>query len=182
MKYIIFNIAFVFLIVPVIPVFSQVYRNTNATVNFYSHTPLEDIEAVSDEANSIIDISKNQLAFSVKNKSFKFKNSLMEEHFNEKYMESETYPASSFAGAINEKIPFSTEGEYQITVTGKLNIHGVSVIRTIPGIITVQKEKIVLKSEFTVKTADHKIDIPKLVFEKIAEQIKVTVNSTLLMK
>ena len=160
----------------------QVYKNTNASISFYSHTPVLDIEADSKDGNSIIDITKNQLAFSVKNSSFRFKNSLMEEHFNEKYIESEKYPTSSFSGTINEKINFAVQGEYRVTATGKLSIHGVQQLRTISGIVLVQKGKILIKSEFLVKTADHKIEVPQLVFEKIAEEIKVTVNSVLLVK
>lgn len=162
--------------------FAQVYKNTNGMIGFFSHTPVLDIEAVSKDANSIIDLSKNQLAFSVKNKTFKFKNSLMEEHFNEKYIESEKYPTSSFAGTINEKINLTAEGEYKVTLTGKLSIHGVQLDRVIPGTISVQKGKILLKSEFMVKTADYKIEVPQLVFEKIAEEIKVSVSSVILIK
>jgi hypothetical protein len=156
--------------------FSQkTYKSSNGTITFYSHTPIEDIEAKSEKASSVLNPSNNQIAFLVLNTSFQFSNSLMQEHFNEKYMESEKFPKSSFSGKINEPITWATDGEYKVTATGKLNVHGVSQDRTIPATITIKQGKVSAKSDFLVKTADHKIEIPKLVWEKIAEEIKVNV-------
>ncbi len=101
----------------------------------------------------------------------------MQEHFNENYMETPKYPNASFRGKINEKIDYKKDGVYKVTCTGKLNMHGVDQLRTIDGTITVKGNEVVLDSQFFVKTVDHKIDVPKVVFEKIAENIKVTVNA-----
>jgi polyisoprenoid-binding protein YceI len=155
----------------------KTYKATAARIGFYSHTPIEDIEAKSDKASSVIDPSKNQLAFVVTNTSFVFPNSLMQEHFNDKYMESDKYPKSSFSGKINEPIDWNVDGEYKATVTGKLKIHGEETDRTIPATISIKEGKVSAKSEFMVKTADHKIEIPKLVWEKIAEELKVNVSA-----
>ena len=155
----------------------QVIKSESALVNFLSKTPLEDIDANSKEVGSIINTEKNQIAFSVLNKSFKFDNSLMEEHFNEKYMESEKFPSSTFSGTINEQIDYLQDTDKKITVTGKLKIHGVEKVITIPGFIRIAKGKINLQTQFAVKTADYNIDIPTLIFEKIAQEIKVTVSS-----
>ncbi len=155
----------------------KVYKSNAATISFYSHTPIEDIEAKSDKATSVINSVNNQIAFLVTNNSFQFSNSLMQEHFNEKYMESDKYPKSSFSGKINETITWATDGEYKVTVTGKLTVHGVGQDRTIPATISIKQGKVSAKSEFLVKTADHKIEIPKLVWEKIAEEIKVNISA-----
>lgn len=153
----------------------KTYKSNNAIVTFFSHTPVEDIEAKTEKASSVINPSNNQIAFLIVNTSFKFSNGLMEEHFNEKYMESDKFPKSTFSGKINENIDWAKDGENKVTVTGKLTIHGVGQERTIPATISIKGDKVSAKSEFMVKTADHKIEIPKLVWEKIAEEIKINV-------
>ena len=159
-----------------VQVFAQkLLKANNAKVNFYSHTPVEDIEARTEKASAVINTGTNQIAFTMLNTSFQFSNSLMQEHFNEKYMESDKYPKSSFSGKINEAVNWTADGEYKVTVTGKLLIHGTEKDRTIPALIVIKGGKVSATSEFMIKTADHKIEIPKLVWEKIAEEIKVNV-------
>ncbi len=155
-------------------------KAVSAKVGFYSHTPVEDIEAISDKVSAVLNPSTNQIAFALLNTSFKFPNSLMQEHFNEKYMESDKYPKSSFSGKINEPINWGANGENKVLVTGKLMVHGIEKTRTIPATITVKDGKISAISEFFIKTEDHKIEIPKLVWEKIAEEIKVNVTTDFL--
>jgi polyisoprenoid-binding protein YceI len=155
----------------------KMLKTNNAKVGFYSHTPVEDIEAISDKTSAVINPSNNQLAFALMNTSLKFDNSLMQEHFNEKYMESDKYPKSTFSGKINEVIDWSKDGDNKVTVTGKLLIHGVELERTLPANISIKNGKISATSEFMVKTAEHKITIPKLVWQKIAEEVKVNVTA-----
>ena len=100
----------------------------------------------------------------------------MQEHFNEKYMESEKYPSSSFVGKLNEAVDLSKDGEYNLTATGKLKIHGVEMDRTIPVKATVKDGKLSFVSEFKVKVSDHKIEIPTLVMAKIAEEVSVKIE------
>jgi polyisoprenoid-binding protein YceI len=97
-------------------------------------------------------------------------------------MESEKYPYSTFSGKINEEIDLTKDGEYAVTVTGKLNIHGVEQERTINGKIIVKNGEITLLSDFKVAVKDHKIEIPTVVVAKIAEVIDVKVNAVLLPK
>jgi polyisoprenoid-binding protein YceI len=158
------------------------YKATNATISFFSKTPIEDIDGKSEIATTLINLETKDIAFMVQNNSFKFPNKLMQEHFNEKYMESEKYPASSFRGNIQEDINLKVVGTYKVTVKGKLNIHGVNQERTIVGTIIVNEGSITLESDFKVKNADHKIEIPKLVVTKIAEELDVKVVATLLLK
>jgi polyisoprenoid-binding protein YceI len=158
---------------------AQLYSTQSGEISFYSKTPVEDIEAKSKRVLAVLNTEKLTVAFKVDNTSFEFPNKLMQEHFNEKYMESEKYPNSSFAGKINEAVDLTKDGEYPVTVSGKLNIHGVEQDRTIPGKVVVKNGEITVLSDFKVKVADHKITIPKLVVAKIAEEISVNVNAVM---
>ncbi len=159
---------------------AQLFSTAVGSLGFFSKTPVENIEAQSSQTLSVLNAKTRELAFSVGNRSFKFHNKLMEEHFNEKYIESEKYPQSTFKGKINEDIDLSKDGEYKVTVTGKLNVHGVERERTIPGAITVKDGSITLTSAFKVRVEDHKIEIPKLVVSNIAEEIEVKVDAKLM--
>lgn len=158
---------------------AQIYKSVDKGLNvsFFSETPLENIDAKSNIGSSLLNTSTDSVAFRLPISSFQFDKALMQEHFNENYMETPTYPNATFRGKINEKVDYKKDGIYKVTCTGKLNIHGVEQLRTINGTITVKGNDVILDSQFFVKTADHKIDVPKVVFEKIAESIKITVNA-----
>lgn len=158
---------------------AQLFSTAVGSISFFSKTPVENIEAQSAQTLSVLNVKTKDMAFSVGNTSFKFQNKLMEEHFNEKYMESEKYPQSTFKGRINEDVDLTKDGEYTVTVTGKLNIHGVEQERTVPGTVLVKDGTITLGSMFKVKVVDHKIQIPKLVLAKIAEEIEVKIDAKL---
>lgn len=161
---------------------AQIYRTSNGKIDFFSKTPVEDIEAHSTTTVVLLNTKTNDVVFQVLNTSFNFPNKLMQEHFNEKYIESEKFPNSTFSGKINETIDYTKDGTYDVTVTGKLNIHGVEQVRTIKGKVTIKGESVQLVSDFKVKVADHKIEIPKLVTAKIAEEIEVHVDASLTPK
>jgi len=156
---------------------AQVYMTTTGKVEFFSEAPLENITATNSAVSSLINITTDSIFVRMKNTGFVFKNALMQDHFNENYMESTKYPYDSFRGKINEKIEYSKDGIYPVSATGKLSIHGVEKIVVIPGSLIVKGNSIQLHSEFTVRTGDFKIEIPKLLFEKIAEEIKVTLTA-----
>lgn len=158
------------------------YKATNAEVSFFSKTPLENIDGKSETATTLANLETKDIAFVIQNNSFKFPNKLMQEHFNEKYMESEKYPMSNFRGFIQEDINLKVAGTYKVNVKGKLNIHGVIQERTIAGTIIVKEGSIQLESDFKVKVADHKIEIPSVVTAKIAEELDVKVSATLFPK
>jgi len=155
--------------------FAQKFWHTSTgKIDFFSKTPVEDIEAKSKSAGAIINTETGALAFKVPIKSFRFPNSLMEEHFNENYLESEKYPNGTFTGQIEPLIDFKKPGTYPVKAKGKLNIHGVEVERELTGTITVSADKTAtLVSELDVPLADHKIERPSLVLVKIAEKIAV---------
>lgn len=158
------------------------YKTNNGSVSFFSETPMENIDAKSSSMVSAINPVNKNVETVIMIKTFKFKNSLMEEHFNKKYMESDKYPKLLFTGVINENIDLTKPGVYSVTVTGKLTIHGVEQPRTIKGTVTIDNSlKLTLISEFDVKLEDHNIEVPKLVFYKVGEIISVKLNSEYMM-
>jgi polyisoprenoid-binding protein YceI len=146
-------------------------------IDFFSKTPVEDIEAHSKAAGAIITVETGAIAFKVPIKTFKFPNELMEEHFNENYMESDKFPDATFSGKMEPLVDFSKPGNYKVKAKGKLKIHGVEVEREFTGTLVVNADKTAeLKSEMEVPLADHKIERPSLVMVKIADKIAVSVD------
>jgi polyisoprenoid-binding protein YceI len=153
------------------------YACKNATISLFSTAPIEDISATTTTGASAFNAATGDLIFSVNINSFKFPKSLMQEHFNSDYMESDKYPKATFKGKIQEHIDVTKDGNYPVTAVGELEVHGVKQNRTIPGRIVVSNGVISMTSEFMVKCADHHIDIPKIVFHNIAESIKMNVSA-----
>lgn len=164
--------------------FAQKYTTSTGKVVFFSATPIENIEAINNEAAVAIDSKSGNVVFQVPIKSFKFEKQLMKDHFNENYMESDKYPRADYKGTITDlsKVNFAKDGTYNVTSSGKLTIHGVTKDVNVPGTITVKGSNVTVNSKFNVKPADYKISIPKLVEGKIASSIEVTVNSILEQK
>lgn len=155
-------------------VFGQKYVSENAYVRFYSSAPIEDIEAENTNANSVIDLENGSVVYSIKITGFEFEKSLMQEHFNENYMDSEKYPKSTFSGKI---VDWKNEsGKREVKVTGDLTIHGVTKQVTLPGTIDVGDGTVKVESVFTVRLEEYKVKIPKAVFYNIAEEVEVTVK------
>ncbi len=153
--------------------FGQLYSTQAGETNFFSETPVENISASNKTVGAILNISTSEVAVSMKMSAFDFPNKLMQEHFNENYMESEKFPTGSFKGKILETIDYSKNGTYNITAKGQLTLHGVTQPRDLKGKLTIENQKISLVCNFDVKLVDHKIDVPKLVFAKIAEVISI---------
>lgn len=160
--------------------FAQViYVSEKTEISFFSKAPLEDIEAVNNTSTSIITTHNDTIAFQVPIKGFTFKNGLMQTHFNETYMESDKKgnEYGILKGKINEKIDLTTDGEYKVSCTGILKIHGVEQPRTFEGTIIVKEGKLHLQSKFKVLVADHKIKIPSDKVMNIGKEIEVTVSA-----
>lgn len=157
--------------------FAQDVQSSKAVnISFFSSAPLEDIEAKTANGTSVITTTKNEFFFLVPIKSFTFKSSLMQEHFNENYMESDKFPDARFSGKVSENIDWKKDGTYNVTVTGKLTVHGVEKDRTIPGTITIKNGNISINAKFDIVCKEHGIKIPSMMTEKIAENVAVTVN------
>lgn len=164
--------------------FGQRYVTRTGKVSFFSSTSMENIEAVNNEAACAVDGKSGELAFQVPIKSFKFEKALMQEHFNENYMESDKYPRAEFKGKITNPaaVNFSKDGTYNVQVAGKMTMHGATRDVSAPGTVTVQGNSITANSKFKVRPADYGIKIPSVVAGKIAQEIEVTVNSILAQK
>jgi polyisoprenoid-binding protein YceI len=147
-------------------------------IGFYGHTPMEDIKADNNQVASVLDISTGELVFQVLIKSFHFDRALMEEHFNENYMESDKFPKSSFKGKITNfsSVDYKKNGVYDVTVEGDLTIRDVSNKITAKGTIEVVSGGINANSKFNIVPEDYKINIPGVVREKIAKSLEVTVT------
>ncbi len=153
----------------------------NGLISFFSATKMENIKADNNQVLCVLNSQTGELQFSLLNKGFHFPKALMEEHFNENYLESSKFPKSTFKGVIADisKINFTKDATYTVTVTGELTIHGISKSITAPGNITVKDGKINASSKFITKLADYKISIPGTVKNSIAESIEITVNCNL---
>jgi polyisoprenoid-binding protein YceI len=158
---------------------AQKLVSKNSHIWFYSHTPVEDIEAHNRQAVSILDPSTGELVFNLLVKSFEFKIALMQEHFNENYMESDKYPKAAFKGKItnNASVDYKKDGTYLAEVSGDLTIRNVTKPVTSKGTITVKGGTVTAMAEFYVKPADYDITIPAVVENKIAKEVKVTVDA-----
>ncbi len=157
----------------------SIYSSYNGSVIFYSYAPFENINAVSENGVSVINVNKNEVIFEMQIRSFVFDMALMQEHFNEIYMESNRFPKAQFRGSFDEPLNLSIDGEFGFSVTGKLEIKGVSRVRTIPGSITIKDGKITrIQSAFTVNCKMHNIKIPKIYSTKISENIEIVIDAS----
>jgi len=159
-------------------IFGQSYLTKNGKISFFSKTDLENIDAVNNQVVSVITPQTGSIAFSVLINGFLFKKALMQEHFNENYMESAKDPKAGFKGTITDlsKVNFTTDGSYNITVTGDLSIHNVTNKITLPAVIIVKSGKISASTSFKVKLDDYKISVPKIVESNISKTIEIKVD------
>jgi hypothetical protein len=173
-------VLIIVLFVLISSVAAQKQISKNGHVWFYSHTPLEDVEAHNRQVVSILDSETGDVSFNMLIKSFEFKVALMQEHFNENYMESNTFPKATFKGKLtdNSIVNYKKDGIYNIEVTGDLLIHGVTKKVTAKGTFEIKGENIMARSKFVVSARDFDIKIPSLVENKIAKEIEVNVEIT----
>jgi polyisoprenoid-binding protein YceI len=161
----------------------QIYVTHTGKAAFVSDAPLEVIKAESNEVNGAVNLADRTFAFTIDNSTFKgFNSSLQQEHFYENYMETQLYPTSSFKGKIIEEIDPNSTKEQVVRAKGILDIHGVSQERIIKGTLKKTGDKIEIRADFTVLLQDHQIKIPRVVYQKIAEVINVSILTELTRK
>jgi polyisoprenoid-binding protein YceI len=160
------------------PVNAQKYMTKTGYIGFYSHTAMEDIKADNNQVAGVLDISTGEMVFQVLIKSFHFDRALMEEHFNENYMESDKIPKATFKGKITNltTVNLSKNGTYEATVEGDLTIHDVTNKISTKGTIEVVTGGINASSKFNIVPEDYKISIPGVVRDKINKDLEVTVE------
>jgi hypothetical protein len=154
------------------------YYTKSGVIRFESKAPLEDIEAINRSVVCVYDKSSNAIQFSMNIRGFEFKKALMQEHFNENYMESDRFPKAEFKGVIIGDV--KGFGTFDVKAKGNLLIHGVTKEVEVPGKLNITEDKVQLNAEFTIAVADYKIIIPALVRDKIAKTVKVSVNASLI--
>ena len=161
---------------------SQKLFVSDSKVSFYSWAPIEDITASSSTLEGVVDFEKGNFFFRVLINSFIFPSSLMQQHFNEKYMESDKYHLSSFKGNFKEKVVLSENQITTITAEGVLSIHGINQNVIIATDLHIQNDIIKFSSDFNVLLKDYKIKVPKIVRMNIADTIHVNVLGQLIKK
>ena len=176
MKHSIFAIVLLVLVSHIVDAQSR-YIDRAGKASFFSKAPLENIEAHNDQALSLLDAEKGEIAASILMKSFQFQKALMQEHFNEKYIESDKYPKATFKGRIKDfsKLDLSKDGKYTVEVEGEITIHGeTQPLKT--NVDFVVKDKVIsASSTFMLRVKDFKITIPTVVVKNIAEEVEVKV-------
>ena len=155
------------------------YFTKTGKITLYSNAPLETIEALNRTAAAVLDTKSGAVQVAVLMRGFEFKKALMQEHFNENYVESNKYPKSEFRGSVvnNGDIHYTQNGTYKATVKGQLTLHGVTKPVEAPVIFTVQNGRITAVSTFSVLLSDYKISIPSLVKDKINNKVSVTIEA-----
>ena len=158
--------------------FGQNFVTKTGHIKFYSDTPIETIEANNHAVNSALNPKTGDFVFKVLIKSFEFEKALMQEHFNENYMESGKYPNAMFKGKVVNAgdIDFGLAGTNDAIIKGDLTIHGVTKAVEENGTFTVKDGKIHGQSVFSVLLEDYKIKVPGAVKKQISESIEVTVD------
>jgi polyisoprenoid-binding protein YceI len=150
------------------------YFTRSGNVKFFSSTPMENIEGKNNGAICVFDIETGAVEMSMLNTSFEFEKALMQEHFNENYMESAKFPKSTFKGTVKNFV--MKKGKHEVEITGDLTIHGVTKKVTVPATLEVVGDAIAGTCIFKVKPEDHGIKIPGMVRDNIAEFMEITIN------
>jgi hypothetical protein len=156
------------------------YFTKTGTIYFMSHTDAIDIDGTNKQVVSFFNIKTGEMVFGVLVKSFEFTLATASEHFNETYMETHLYPKSSFKGTVKDiqKIDFSKPGKFDVIVEGALSIHGVTKDVSEKGTLEIKDNAIEAYSKFQVSINDYKITVPKLVEDRVAKIVDITVNLT----
>ena len=156
------------------------YFTRNGKVHLSASTPLETIEADNDKGTSVLVASTGQTEFAVLMKAFIFEKALMQEHFNENYVESDKFPKAIFKGSVTNisEVNFTKDGNYPVKLSGKLTLHGVTRDIIADGNIVIRNASPSAKVNFEVIIADYGIEIPSLVKEKISRTVKIEVSAS----
>ena len=158
---------------------AQQYYTNKGKVSFFSEAPIENISAINEDVSAIVDSQTGGFAFRLKIEDFTFPNSLMQEHFNESYLESEKYPLSTFTGVVDNFSDLDLSAKQNFVVNGSLSMHGISKDAQMKATAQMINDELYISSNFDVALEDYDIDIPKIMMYKIAEVIQVVVDMKL---
>jgi polyisoprenoid-binding protein YceI len=158
---------------------AQTYSAKEVYIHFFSPAPIADIEAITNAAFTTLNIDKKELEIELKVSDFKFKKALMQAHFNEKYIESDKYPNSSFKGKFKENLNLEKDGIYTINLDGKFSIHGVERPKSLVCVFTVKDHQIKFETSFKLLSADFKIKAPDIIYRKVGQEVSIDANGIL---
>lgn len=173
-----FIILFLFIVLLSQAAAQSRYIDRSGKASFFSSAPMEDIEAHNGQAVSIFDLQSGEMVASMLMKSFHFRKALMQEHFNENYIESDKYPKATFKGKVTNLHEFDVKknGKYLLKVNGDITLHGVTKPISLEAEAIVKDGAINARAVFPLIVKDFKIQIPRLVRNNIAEEVEVTVS------
>lgn len=160
--------------------YSQKIGTSTGNISFFQETTVEDIHGKSKSLMTVIDTKTNNIVYKVSMRSFKFEKALMEEHFNENYVESDKYPYATYYGKINESIDWSKDGSYDISSNGKLTMHGVSKEISEKGKLIIKNGVVSISNEFKIKFTDYGVEIPKLLIMQLSDVVDVKIETNYL--
>ncbi len=160
---------------------AQKFITKTGHIKFFSESPLEKIEAHNRQVIAALDVATGDFVFKVLLKSFEFEKALMQEHFNENYVESDKFPNATFMGkVINIKdVNIGKDGVYDVVVEGKLTIHGVTQQISQKGSFEVKQGKIAVKAKFSILLSDYGIKIPAAVANNISKSVETSIDANL---
>lgn len=150
------------------------YLTKQGYISFYSRTPVENIKAENNQVLSIVDIGSGDIAITILMKAFAFEKALMQEHFNENYVESDKYPKANFIGKITNLQDIMAGNNSIARIEGNLTIHGITRSVAIESKTTVEKKMVYFHGKFKIAVADYDIKIPAIVRRNIAEEVEIT--------
>jgi polyisoprenoid-binding protein YceI len=160
------------------PLQAQKLITREGFIRFFGSTPLENIEGVSRQAGSALDLATGEVVFQVLVNSFKFEKALMQEHFNENYAESEKFPKAIFKGQLEGDFDLRKAGKYNASLKGTMTFHGVTQPINVPVSLEVLKDgSVKLNANFNMVPEAYEIKIPGTVRDKIAKEMEVTVSA-----
>jgi polyisoprenoid-binding protein YceI len=155
----------------------KIYQTRSGKISFLSATPVMDIDATNNEVSAKLS-TNGQMVFMAAIRGFVFENKLMQEHFNENYMESDKFPKAVFMGTVQniKEVDFSKDGSYPVKVEGELEIHGTKNKIQTPGTLEVKGGKVTARAEFNVGVTDYGIK-GSYIGTKIAKEVKVSLTA-----
>lgn len=176
------NLVLIFILFMSASVMAQdKYFTKSGRINFISKAALESIDGRHKSVTCVLDTKTGNLQFAVLMKGFEFEKALMQEHFNENYVESDKYPKGEFKGQVvnNADINYTKEGTYSVKVKGMLTMHGVTREVETAGNLVIKGDKLMASAEFSILLSDFNIEIPKVVKDNVSNTVKITVDCSL---
>jgi hypothetical protein len=171
------SLTTIFFVVGIFSLCAQRFVAENGFITFFSQAPVENIQADNRNVTSLFSADNGTIAFSVPIKEFQFEKKLMQEHFNDKYMESDRFPRSTFSGKVTG-YSLTATGLQSVRARGKLTIHGIVKEVDIPGTLEVKNNNIIIKTKFKVLNKDYGIVIPQILWKNVSEEIEITIDMT----